>query len=61
MSGDEATKWNGYSVDEFREIFTDTKRIEKILTVPELKMYVIVNLSWLCIPLWDNKILSIFG
>jgi hypothetical protein len=38
MSGDEATKWNGYSVDEFREIFTDTKRIEKILTVPELKM-----------------------
>lgn len=38
MSGDEATKWNGYSVDEFREIFTDTKRIKKILTVPELKM-----------------------
>jgi hypothetical protein len=38
MSGDEATKWNGYSVDEFREIFTDTTRIKKILTVPELKM-----------------------
>ena len=38
MSGDEATKWNGYSVDEFREIFTDAKRIKKILTVPELKM-----------------------
>jgi hypothetical protein len=36
MSGDEAT--NGYSVDEFREIFTDAKRIKKILTVPELKM-----------------------
>jgi hypothetical protein len=38
MSGDEATKWNGYSVDEFREIFTDAKRIKKILIVPELKM-----------------------
>jgi hypothetical protein len=38
MSGDKTTKWNEYSVDEFREIFTDAKRIKKILIVPELKM-----------------------
>ena len=30
MSGDKTTKWNGYSVDEIREIFTDAKRIAKI-------------------------------
>jgi hypothetical protein len=38
MSGDKTTKWNEYSKDEFREIFTDAKRIKKILIVPELKM-----------------------
>ena len=40
MSGDKTTKWNEYSVDEFREIFTDAKRIKQILTVSELKMLV---------------------
>jgi hypothetical protein len=52
---------NSYAQTTFSENVQLEMEKKNVMWVDYGLEYFIVNLSWLCIPLWDKKILSIFG